>query len=72
MKKTFEIGARLEKKVEDGVMFIRITWETMADDMCEAISKARAYIRWAEHDECASCSYMTIEETKIAGVTTNA
>lgn len=68
----YEIRAALDKKVEDGRVSIRITWETMAKDMCEAISKARAYIRWAEHDECASCTYMTIEETNISEVTLNA
>ena len=66
MKKTFEIRARLEKKIGNGVVLIRITWETMADDMCEAISKARAYIRMAERDEQASCSWMTVEEAEDA------
>ena len=66
MKKTFAIRARLEKKVGGGVVLIRITWETMAEDMCEAISKARAYIRFAELEEQASCSWMSVEEAEDA------
>ena len=66
MKKTFEIRARLEKKVPDGEVLTRITWETMADDMCEAHVKARTYIRMAERDEQASCSWMTVEEAEDA------
>lgn len=62
MKKTFVIRARFEKKVSDGTVLIRITWETMADDMCEAVVKARTYIRLTERDEQASCSWMTVEE----------
>lgn len=66
MKKTFEIRAWLEKKVEDGIVLIRITRETMADDMCEALVKARTYIRLTERDKQAICSWMTVEEAQDA------
>lgn len=62
MNKTFEITAKLERVVVDCATIIRITWNTKANDICEAISKARAYIRTAENYELASCVWMTVEE----------
>lgn len=62
----YEIRARLEKKLVDGIALIRINWKTEAADMCEAISKARAYIDFAECDARASCSWMTVEEAEDA------
>lgn len=66
MNKTFDITAKFERVEVDCVTVIRITWNTKANDMCEAISKARAYIREAENFEHASCIWMSIEEVKDA------
>lgn len=66
MKKTFEITAKLKRVTVDCAAVIRITWNVKANDMCEAISKAREYIRMAERDECASCIWMSIEEVQDA------
>lgn len=66
MKKTFEITAKLERVEMNSATVIRITWNVKANDMCEAISKAREYIRMAERDEQASCIWMGIEEVQDA------
>ena len=66
MKKTFEITAKLKRVTVDCAAVIRITWNTKADDMCEALAKARTYIRMAERDEHASCIWMGIEEVQDA------
>ena len=64
MEKTFEITAKLRRVERDCVSIIRITWNTKANDMCDAISKARAYIRTAENFEEANCIWMGIEEAE--------
>lgn len=66
MNKTFDITAKFERVEVDSATVIRITWNTKADNMCEAISKARAYIREAENFERASCIWMGVEEVKDA------
>lgn len=58
----YEIRARFATQVLDGQVDIHITWEVNANDMCEAISKAREYINFAECDERAICRWMHVEE----------
>lgn len=66
MDKTFDITAKLERVEMNSATVIRITWNVKANDMCGAISKARAYIREAERDEQASCIWMAVEEVRNA------
>ena len=65
MNKTFEITATLERLEMDCATIIRITWNTKANDMREALSKVRAYIHEAEEFEQAICIWIGIEEVKM-------
>lgn len=64
MKKTFEITAKLERVIGVSSTVIRYTWATEANNICEAISKAREYIRRAECFEVARCVWMGVEEIR--------